>query len=124
MPRLISMLIGHASLALGTLGIVLPLLPTTPFVILAAWAYARSSPRLSAWLHRHPRFGQALCDWRDHRAIAPRAKALAIASMAVSYAITVSLTASVLVPIILLVIMGSVGAFLVTRPSRPQETSG
>jgi uncharacterized protein len=121
MPRIVFLVIGHASIALGAIGIVLPLLPTTPFVILAAWAYARSSPRLAARLYGHPRFGPALRDWRDHRAVATRAKVLAIGAMVVSYALTVTLTASTLVPVILLLVMVPVGGFLLTRPSRPAQ---
>lgn len=119
MPRIVFLMIGHACIVLGAIGVVLPLLPTTPFVILAAWAYARSSPRLSAWLYEHPRFGLSLRDWRDHRAIAPRAKALAIGTMAASYLVTVTITASALVPVILFLVMATVGGFLLTRPSRP-----
>jgi uncharacterized protein len=120
MARIAFLSLGHASLALGTLGIVLPLLPTTPFVILAAWAYARSNPRLAAQLYAHPRFGPALRDWRDHGAVSPRAKALAIAAMALSYFLTVSLTTSAFVPVILFAVMASVGLYLLTRPSRPK----
>jgi uncharacterized protein len=53
-----------ASLLLGVVGIFLPVLPTVPFILLAAWAAARSSPRLSAWLENHPKFGSHIRDWR------------------------------------------------------------
>ena len=114
--------LGYASLALGVLGIALPLLPTTPFIILAAWCFARSSSALAAWLYSHPRFGAALSDWRDQRAISWRGKTIALASLAASYAIAVWLTESRIVPLVLAAIMGSVALYIATRPRpRPLE---
>lgn len=72
------------SLALGFLGIFLPVLPTTPFVLLAAWAAARSSPTLLAWLERHPMFGQMLRDWRKGGMVSRKAKWGATGTMAAS----------------------------------------
>ena len=59
------------------IGVILPGLPTTPFLLVAAWAFARSSPRLDAWLRAHPRLGPPLAAWEGRRAIPRRAKALA-----------------------------------------------
>lgn len=73
---------GVLSLGLGILGIFLPLLPTTPFVLLAAFCFSRSSTRCEAWLLDHPRFGPMIRDWRQHRAIPWRAKQLAWTMMA------------------------------------------
>lgn len=75
---------GLVSLVTGIVGIVVPLLPTTPFVLLAAWCFARSSPRLEAWLLAHPRFGPMVRNWRERRAIPLRAKQLAWAMMALA----------------------------------------
>ncbi|WP_445501130.1 YbaN family protein [Microvirga sp. G4-2] len=112
--------LGYTSLVLGIIGIVLPVLPTTPFVILAAWCFARSNPALAERLYKHPRFGALLTTWRDQRAIASRAKIYALLTLALSYVITVGLTRSPYVPFILAAIMGSVALYIVTRPS-PQE---
>jgi uncharacterized membrane protein YbaN (DUF454 family) len=61
------LVLGVLFVALAALGVVLPLLPTTPFVLLASWCFARSSPRLQKWLRRSPLFGPLLRDWeRDH----------------------------------------------------------
>jgi uncharacterized membrane protein YbaN (DUF454 family) len=61
------LVLGVLFVALAALGVALPLLPTTPFVLLASWCFARSSPRLQAWLRRSPLFGPLLRDWeRDH----------------------------------------------------------
>ncbi|PVE22681.1 DUF454 domain-containing protein [Microvirga sp. KLBC 81] len=114
--------LGYTSLVLGIIGIVLPLLPTTPFVILAVWCFARSNPALAERLYEHPRFGTLLTTWRDQRAIPSRAKVYALLTLALSYAITVWLTQSPYVPFILAAIMGSVALYIVTRPS-PRETA-
>ena len=60
---------GLLAVALGTVGIVLPLLPTVPFMILAAFCFARSSPALEARLLNHPKFGPHLVAWREKGAI-------------------------------------------------------
>jgi uncharacterized membrane protein YbaN (DUF454 family) len=112
--------LGYASLVLGIAGIVLPLLPTTPFVILAAWCFARSNPALAKRLYEHPRFGALLTTWRDQRAIPSRAKIYALLTLALSYAVTVWLVRNPYVPFLLAAIMGSVALYIVTRPS-PRE---
>ena len=68
---------GFGALALGTVGVFLPLLPTTPFVLLAAYCFARSSPRFYQMLLRHRQFGPIIRDWQDHRCIALRTKVVA-----------------------------------------------
>ncbi|MDH4051959.1 MAG: YbaN family protein [Rubrivivax sp.] len=71
------LLAGAAALVLGVIGIFLPLLPTTPFVLLAAFCFTRGSPRCEAWLLGHPRLGPIVRDWRATRAVPWRAKLLA-----------------------------------------------
>jgi uncharacterized membrane protein YbaN (DUF454 family) len=74
--RIVWLTLGLASLALGGLGVALPLLPTTPFVLLAAYCFARSSRKLHDWLLDNRTFGKAIRDWRAHRAISRRSKAI------------------------------------------------
>lgn len=81
--------VGHASLAIGFIGIFVPLLPTTPFVLLAAACYSRGSERFHSWLHRHPRFGPMVRSWRDHGVIGPRAKVAAAVTVGLSVSYTV-----------------------------------
>lgn len=73
--------------SLGTAGIVLPLLPTTPFLLLAAWAASRGSPGLVRRLYRDPRFGPLLVAWHRQRAIPVKAKTIATLLLASSWAI-------------------------------------
>ncbi|WP_066272718.1 YbaN family protein [Hydrogenophaga palleronii] len=74
-------LAGTLSLALGLIGVVLPGLPTTPFVLLAAACYAKASPRLHAWLLNHRFLGPMVRDWEQHRSLTRRTKCIAIGSM-------------------------------------------
>jgi uncharacterized protein len=83
--RRVYLVLGLIFIAIGFVGAFLPLLPTTPFLILAATCFARSSPRLENWLLSHPRFGPALRAWREHGAIPLRAKLLALAGMSVGF---------------------------------------
>lgn len=86
---------GFCALALGLLGIVLPLLPTTPFVLLAAACFARSSSHFHDWLLRQPLAGPAIREWQTHRAMPRRAKRAAYLLMAVSFGTSILLMESV-----------------------------
>ena len=80
---------GFVFLGLGVLGVVLPVLPTTPFVLLAAACFARSSERFYRWLLEHRTFGPLVREWRQHRSIPYRVKLLAIAMMASTLAVSI-----------------------------------
>ena len=110
-------------LALGAAGLILPLLPTTPFVLAAAWLFSHASPCTSRWLEQHPLFGRSLRNWRRRGEISAPAKLLAIGSMIGGFGITVhfgrvgSLAGSVLAAILLLVAL-----FILTRPQPSSDT--
>ncbi len=78
---------GWLALALGALGVALPLLPTVPFVILAAFCFARSSPKLEAWLIANPTFGPHIVAWRENGAISRKGKWAATLAFAFSIAL-------------------------------------
>ena len=80
--RLIYRLLGMTALGLGAIGAVLPIMPTVPFLLVAVYFFARSSPELEQRILDHPHFGPQVRDWRERRAISRRAKTLAILAMA------------------------------------------
>ena len=81
--------VGHVSVGLAVLGAFLPLLPTTPFLLLAAACYIRASARFYNWLLNTETFGPIIRNWREHRAMAPKHKAMAIGFIVVSIGATV-----------------------------------
>lgn len=76
-------MLGLVSLVLAIIGIFVPLMPTTSFLILAAWCFARSSKRMEKWLLEHPRLGPPIVAWRENGAIARKHKWMAVAGMSV-----------------------------------------
>ena len=79
--RILFGLLAYVSLGIGLIAIVIPGLPTTEFILLAAWAATKSSPRLSAWLENHRLFGPILSNWRNGKIIQRKAKVSATVSM-------------------------------------------
>lgn len=83
MARVLYGLLAYTSLIIGLIAIVVPGLPTTEFILLAAWAATKSSPRLSAWLANHKLFGPMLHNWRNGKVITRRTKVSASVSMVI-----------------------------------------
>jgi uncharacterized membrane protein YbaN (DUF454 family) len=90
MRRTVYLVCGFVALALGGLGAFLPLLPTVPFVLLAAFCFARSNPELERRLLEHPHFGAHIRDWREKGAISRRGKIAATIAFAVSAAVALA----------------------------------
>ena len=76
--RIFLIIVGSLSLALGVLGIFLPMLPTTPFLLLSAAAWVKASPSLYEWLLNHKVFGEYIRNYREHRAIPLRVKIMSV----------------------------------------------
>ena len=87
--RVVLLAVGTLALVLGVIGIFTPVLPTTPFILLAAACYARASTRFYRWLTAHRSFGPMILEWQRHRSIAYRTKLFAIASMAVTLGVSI-----------------------------------
>ena len=79
--RTLYRVLGYFAVALGAIGAFLPIMPTVPFLLLAVYFFARSSPELEKKILDHPHWGPQVKDWRERRAISRRAKTLAIGAM-------------------------------------------
>lgn len=112
MQRTILLIIGWLAIALGTLGVFLPLLPTTPFILLAAWCFSRSSPRFHHWLLHRSWFGPYLRHWQQHKAMPPGAKSRAIAVIIVTFAVSLWLVDITWVRILLLAMLACLLFFM------------
>lgn len=112
------LVLGWTCVALGVAGIFLPLLPTTVFLLIAAWAFSRSSHRFHRWLYDHPRLGRTVRDWHAHRVIPVRAKLLAVTMMTASVTIlAVFVTAHWALPVLVGALLAGIAAFILSCPS-------
>lgn len=112
---------GLIATGLAIAGTVLPLVPTTPFLLLASFAFARSSPRLHAWLADHPSFGRLIKNWRRHGSLDRGAKLAAVVAMGLMLMITWLGGLGGLVLAIQGVVLALVALFILTRPTTPAE---
>ncbi len=126
MQRILLLCLGWLAIVLGTLGIVLPLLPTTPFVLLAAWCFARSSPRFHDWLLWRSPFGRYIRHWQQHRAMPPGAKGRAMLLIVITFSVSIYLVNMLWVRIMLGVMLCALLLFMwripvVAENSPPRE---
>lgn len=116
MMRLVWLILGLSSLALGTIGIALPILPTVPFILLAAFFFSKSSERLHHWLLTHPKFGPFIEDWQRNGVINRRVKYYATVSILAAFSISVALGLKPLLLVLQAFILAFVLVFIWTRP--------
>ncbi|MGU3401707.1 YbaN family protein [Brucellaceae bacterium D45D] len=116
--RALYLVLGIIMVMLGIIGAVLPVMPTTIFLILAAWFFARSSPRLEARLLADPRFGPMIIQWRERGAIPPRAKLFASIGMTAGYILFwwSARPGPLLASVVTVFMLGS-AAYVLSRPS-------
>jgi uncharacterized protein len=122
--RLFYLGLGWLCVGLGIVGIILPILPTTPFLLVAVWAFSKSSPELAAKLRNHKVAGPYIRDWQDHGVIPAKAKALAVVMMSV---MGIYLAGFSDVPgwlaLVVCFILVAVGVYVLTRPGvAPPDT--
>jgi len=104
---------------IGAVGVILPVVPTTPFMLLALWCFSKSSLRFHNWLYQHKFFGPPLQQWEQHRVIPLPAKIMSVSMMAGSFvylAFFKQLALEFLVPTALLMLYGL--WFILSKPSR------
>lgn len=110
------LLLGLSSLGLAFLGVILPLLPTVPFLLLAAFFFAKSSEKLHTWLINHKVFGTMISDWHERGAINRKAKYLSTLSVILVIALSLILSLKPLILFIQIAILSLVMLFIWTRP--------
>ena len=115
-PNLLWTLAGLLSLGSGIVGIVLPVLPTTPLVLLAAFCFGKGSLKLRGWIVSHAHFGPMIHDWQERGAIPRRAKAMAAVAMASTFLVSWALGLSWTILAIQAVCLLGAGTFVMTRP--------
>lgn len=111
------------ALGIGALGLALPLLPTTPFMLVAAAAFGRSSPRLRARILANRRLGPVIAAWEAQRAIPRRGKRMAYGGMAACLALSVALGAPALAVVLQAILLTFVALFIASRPDTPPDRS-
>lgn len=116
MARLLLISMGWLSLGLACLGIVLPLLPTTPFLLVTAWCFAKSSPRFHEWLLYRSWFGGYIRHWQQHKGLPPGAKLKAVSFVLVTFALSLWFVPLWWVRVLLLVILVVLLTFLMRLP--------
>ena len=114
-------LLGLALVGLGIIGIVLPVMPTTIFFILALACFTRSSPKLTAWLLNHPKYGATLRHWQEHKVVPVKAKWFAAIGMLFGFVLLVISSPSGWIIYMVGVIESSVMTYLLSRPSYPNQ---
>ncbi len=120
--RLLGQALGWCCVGVGMLGLLLPVIPTTPFLLVAAWAFARSSQRFHDWLLNHRWLGPPVRAWCQHGVVPTTAKAMALTTMAASLGyVTFFLAESWVLPLVAGTPMALTAVWLVTRPGRVPE---
>jgi len=116
--------LGWLFFVLGVIGAVLPVMPTTPFMLLALWAFSKSSERFHNWLYYHRFFGPPLQKWTQYRVIPLPAKIVSISFMSISFVYMLVFSP---VPVWLKLLIAALmlyGAwFILTKPSNPPENT-
>ena len=104
LTRFACLLLGWIALLLGIVGIVLPVLPTTPFILLASFCFIRSSPRYHSWLHQHPWFGPILTNWEKNRSVSKITKRRGLVVIVLSFCFSIYIVRYLWLKVLLFVV--------------------
>ena len=123
MKRTILISLGWLCVGLGFVGVFIPGIPTTIFLIIALWAFTKSSEKLRHWLLNHKRFGPILNNWQEHKVVPRRAKILMVVLMSLAVILFYYSLQSLILTIGLIIILVSVAIYVISLPSKVPENS-
>ena len=123
MKRIILISLGWLCVGLGFVGVFVPGIPTTIFLIIALWAFTKSSKKLRHWLLNHKRFGPILNNWQEHKVVPRRAKILMVVLMSLAVILFYYSSQSLILTIGLIIILVSVAIYVISLPSKIPENS-
>ena len=111
---------GLICVVLGYIGIVIPGIPTTPFLLLSIWFFSRSSKKFENWLINHKLFGKFISDWSDYRGINLKSKIYAVTLILITFSLSIYYAFQLSIDVILFVIAILLSIFIITRPTPPK----
>jgi hypothetical protein len=123
MKRIILISLGWLCVGLGFVGVFVPGIPTTIFLIIALWAFTKSSKKLRHWLLNHKRFGPILNNWQQHKVVPRRAKILMVVLMSLAVVLFYYSLQNLYLTIGLIIILVSVAIYVISLPSKIPENS-
>ena len=123
MKRIILISLGWLCVGLGFVGVFVPGIPTTIFLIIALWAFTKSSEKLRHWLLNHKRFGPILNNWQEHKVVPRRAKILMVVLMSLAVILFYYSLQNLYLTIGLIIILVSVAIYVISLPSKIPENS-
>ena len=123
MKRMILISLGWLCVSLGFIGIFVPGIPTTIFLIIALWAFTKSSKKLRNWLLNHKRFGPILNNWQQHKVVPRRAKILMVVLMTLASILFYYSLQNLYLTIGLVIILVLVAIYVISLPSKIPENS-
>ncbi len=123
MKRTILISLGWLCVGLGFVGVFVPGIPTTIFLIIALWAFTKSSKKLRHWLLNHKRFGPILNNWQEHKVVPRKAKILMVILMSLAVVLFYYSSQNLYLTIGLIIILVSVAIYVISLPSKTPEKS-
>ena len=123
MKKTILISLGWLCVGLGFVGVFVPGIPTTIFLIIALWAFTKSSEKLRHWLLNHKRFGPILHNWQEHKVVPRRAKILMVVLMSLAVVLFYYSLQNLYLTIGLIIILVSVAIYVISLPSKIPENS-